>query len=154
VKRWIRSTNILIVNTEQSQTAMFGDETVSKARQETIPPSTLTVCVIHKPTDDIINNKHGREMHLYQRPHWTFFLFLQVSSHATTLVYFVCVYVCVSMYGLKFLAIFVTNCTSSNPTFSRDETTEYLNLKLLAGTRYAVDQMPNKTATDVPLLNL
>jgi hypothetical protein len=65
VKRWIRSTNAFIVNIEHSKTTMFGDETVHVARQEAIPPSALTVCVIHKPTDDIINKKHGREMHLH-----------------------------------------------------------------------------------------
>ena len=47
---------------------MFGDETVHMARQETIPPFDLTVGVIHKPTDHIINKKHGTEMHLHGRP--------------------------------------------------------------------------------------
>ena len=71
MKRWIRYTNVFIVNAEDRQTANFGDETVHVARQETIPPSALTVCVIHKHTDDtrIINKKHGREMHLHRRPH-------------------------------------------------------------------------------------
>jgi len=60
---------VYVVNIEHSPTTLFGDETVHMARQETIPPLALTAGVIHKPTDDIINKKHGTEMHLHRRPH-------------------------------------------------------------------------------------
>jgi hypothetical protein len=69
VKQWIKSTTVFVVNIEQRQTAMLEDVTVHTARQETIPPSALTICVTHKPTDDKINKKLGREKQSHRRPH-------------------------------------------------------------------------------------